>query len=244
MLIEIKDKRQFKEGLRTIATIEAPDLQTAIKLITDVDAYALENADLSSMDLSGIELNGVDFHKADFTNTNLSGACFTSCSFCYADFLQANLTGASFVHCHLGGIEARFADFTNATILNSNVSEAILEEAKGPYINLQNCDLTRTNLNGFDMSFGNLREAKLQETIMRGVVLKGADLRGAFFGFTDLRFADLSLANLSGCRVDSVAFCETNLRGATLKDTIFSEQFTYKTPELVMASPPPKVVPF
>ena len=86
-----------------------------------------------------------------------------------------------------------------ADLLADAVKAAVRGGANLRYANLRDANLISANLRDADLSGANLRDANLSGANLGGANLKGADLRGA-----DLR----------GAKLDTIALCATDLRGA------------------------------
>jgi uncharacterized protein YjbI with pentapeptide repeats len=115
----------------------------------------------------------------------------------------------------------------------------------GPYANLQQCDLNRTNLTGANLTGANLTGANLAYDILTSVDLSGAELSGANLndvssggivgmpsalpaswslvsGYLIGPLADLASADLSGADLSGADLNEAELLGADLTDANFT----------------------
>jgi len=94
-------------------------------------------------------------------------------------------------------------------------------EAEGQFLDLQDTDLRRANLQGANFQKGVLRRANLQEALLESANLQEAsllfaNLEGASLSNTNLQRATLSFANLQGTYLTEANLLRTNLRGANL----------------------------
>jgi uncharacterized protein YjbI with pentapeptide repeats len=94
----------------------------------------------------------------------------------------------------------------------------------GPYANLQQCDLNRTNLTGANLTGANLTGANLAYDILTSVDLSGADLNEA-----ELLGADLTDANFTGSALSFSYMANANLTGATLTGATLLDIFWSNT---------------
>jgi hypothetical protein len=105
-------------------------------------------------------------------------------------------------------------DATNATLAQTNLTEAGLWGADLAGVDLFNADLSRAKIWGVDLTDSTLRNATMKETELHGANLWGADLRSA-----DLSGAVLWDANLWGAKVREATFRGADCRNANFRGT-------------------------
>jgi len=184
----------------------------------------------SRSDLRSVSIRFSNFKHFRAFNCNLSNSDFEGSFFLEGTIIQdCNMSRASFRNSRfLGALGGRFV---RTNMCNLNLENAIINR-----IDIFKCDLSHANLRGvrsremkvdstnlshailegvnFDesskclnLSFADLRGARLHK-----VDLQGCDLSGA-----DLRDTDLSYANLENADMTLVRLERTNLRHANLK---------------------------
>jgi hypothetical protein len=121
------------------------------KVIKEVDATSLMDADLGGADLRGADLNRADLFCAD-----LRGASLFCADLQAADLWGADLRGASLFCADLCGADLRCANLqdTNlqdADLCGADLRYAHLQRAKLQYTNLQDTNLQDTNFQDADL---------------------------------------------------------------------------------------------
>jgi uncharacterized protein YjbI with pentapeptide repeats len=172
------------------------------KILPDLSAVNLSNANLSYANLSNVnfseaDLSGADFFRNSLAFANLSRANLSRANVHESILLRANFNGANLDRTCFSGSNLREASFPNAIDIN----RVIINGA-----NLIKADLSKCNLSEANFSECNLNEANLAGTILVGTILVG----------TNLRKADLSNADLSGADLSWSILSEANLSGTTL----------------------------
>jgi uncharacterized protein YjbI with pentapeptide repeats len=143
-------------------------------------------------DLSATAFNGSNLQHASFaSDTLLSGA----------DFSNTALAAIQ-----MGGVDARYADFSNATLdplLNTVTFEQV------------DANLSRTLLAGATFDHTSLHCADFNGAVLMATSFKGADLAGAILSdITDEDQSSFTDANLSGANFTSTSFAGSDLSGA------------------------------
>jgi len=124
----------------------------------------------------------------------------------------ANLTGLDLSEIDLQGLKLVETDFSNA----------ILEDG-----NLRHSDLWRANLTCARLARADLSQAMLMDTIFDNADLEGAILDGAFLRFTSFRRSVLKDVSLKGSRLQAASF--VNAVWEPDKKNLFEQKGDYDT---------------
>jgi uncharacterized protein YjbI with pentapeptide repeats len=211
---------------------------------------ALVGADLHEMELPGILLENANLSRVNLSRANLSEANLSGTTLYRADLSGANLSRSRLTGTNLRGGKFGGADLTGADLsdsdmgmekagrdgfgapggvalrpeLRTNLSNALLQDAK----------LRASNLVGADLSGANLRGADLAKANLSGASLPGADLteanlsEAAFIG-ADLREADLTGATLTWAILDQADLRTAKVTEEQLK-TLGSDKHIKRAP--------------
>jgi uncharacterized protein YjbI with pentapeptide repeats len=197
--------------------------------------------DLSGIDLSGVDLCGVDLSDAKLIRANLAGADLSGANLSRADLGQANLSRANLqdailvdadliwaklVETNLRRADMRRSKPIEADFIGSDLSEAILSDAKLSRASFMDAVLCRTDFSRSKLIEANFSDAILAQCSFVDTILIGADLwraklvgsdltRAALTG-VKLNNADLTRANLSSADLSDVKARGTRFAGATL----------------------------
>lgn len=168
----------------------------------------------TTLDLSGAELRDLDLTNVDFRNANLNGTDFSGSTFDSVNFMSAKMRGAyfrscKFINCIMDLMDARDAEFVEATI--------------------SGCKIMRSNLNGADFMMAELKEVRLHENVLNGK----SNFAGARFEKVSARKMKINGSRFAGCRVTDcyfgvIEFSNANLTNlrcekSTFEDTLFVE---------------------
>ncbi|MBN8649040.1 MAG: pentapeptide repeat-containing protein [Caulobacterales bacterium] len=209
-------------------------------------------ADLANTNLTGANLEGADLEGANMVGTNTEGA---------------NLRGANLYNVLRAPVLLNEnKELLLIKELENHIEWRETHGISGIPANLENQDLRidfdlaykkltalrakssiwfglkffRTELQGANLSEGDLRMCEFVECDLRGIILAGSNLSRSNFKNSnlgtfalkngrilkaDLRDCDLSYANLSGLDLSSIMLDGANLEGANLKDTILPDDF-------------------
>jgi hypothetical protein len=99
------------------------------KVIKEVDATSLVNADLRGANLRGADLRGADLRCAYLRDTDLLGADLRGADLRCADLRCADLGGASLRGADLRGANLQGADLRNAHLQDTNLQDTNLQDA-------------------------------------------------------------------------------------------------------------------
>lgn len=104
-------------------------------------------------------------------------------------------------------------DLRSYTFINSKID---LQQANLSHSNLSGMDLSRINLGGADLSYADLSNAKLNQVNLATANLNHANLSGAELQQTNFARADLSFANLTSAKLQQAIFSKADLTCANL----------------------------
>jgi uncharacterized protein YjbI with pentapeptide repeats len=197
----------------------------------------------------GISLNRRNLTGADFTGARLVNADFRGADLRGAHFSGADLRGARFMPA--GAADGRFdlppGNWKRFLIANArgnkelpptrlegaDFTDALLQDANLILVNAVGATMVRADLSGVELTYADLRRARLQQVRLAGAdlwhaVLQGADLTNAHLQAADLSFAELegavlehshlAAADLSNARLAAAWFVGADLRAARLQD--------------------------
>lgn len=171
----------------TNATLDIVNFDNAILTRTDfsgtsfVFVESIKNSNLSEANLSGIQFSHLDFsgvnlnkanlHKSTFMfvkfwdTTNFSESNLSNCDFhgdlSFASFLDANLSNSV-----MSGLDLYGCIFSNAKLINTNLSGSRLQHAKFDHADLTGANLSGIDLSRIDFSFANLSNVNLRNTTL------------------------------------------------------------------------------
>lgn len=165
--------------------------------------------------LPGLDFSGARLHKVTFLQSMLQQAIFAS----------ATLNSCSFVE-----TQAEAADFSHAVWLTCAVAlESSLNEANFSQATLKQSNLRQVLLQGADFTLAKLDNSDLSEADCRNACFRRASLAGSLCIRTDFRQADFSGANLisallSKSRLEGANFSGANLFRADLSQALTSRE--------------------
>jgi hypothetical protein len=121
------------------------------RVIKEVDATSLVNADLRATNLRAADLQdanllGANLQFADLWGADLRGADLRDADLRDADLRYTNSQGADLRAADLRGTGLNFAKLQDANLQNANLRNANLHRAKLQRANLQDTNLQNTNL--------------------------------------------------------------------------------------------------
>ncbi|QHQ15525.1 DUF2169 domain-containing protein [Pectobacterium parmentieri] len=168
---------------------------------------------LPGLDFSDAKLTKTTFLKSTLERATFNGALLDSCSWVETQANEARFTGATWLTSAVAsGSSMNSADFTQATLRQSNLRQASLIGAVFALAKLENSDLS---------------EADCQQTNFQR-----ANLAGSLFVRTDFREANFTDANLIGALLQKSQLGGANFRGANLFRADLSQAFTSNTTQL------------
>ena len=135
---------------------ELPDLSGA-----NLIGANLRGANLSGADLAGADLSGADLIEANLSAAILRGAKLIKADLEGANLIKADLEGANLSGADLSGADLREADLTRAALIKADLSGASLDGA-----NLTNADLREAEMEGSNVTIGQIRVADVPFTYL------------------------------------------------------------------------------
>ncbi|EMM0380461.1 DUF2169 domain-containing protein [Pluralibacter gergoviae] len=164
------------------------------------------------------DFRGARLHKSSFIQSRLEGAIFSEATLDTCSLVQTAADGARFdgaiwiASAAAAGSSLNGADFSHATLQQSNLRSAPLQAAQFTLAKIDNSDLS--------------------EADCRGACFTRANLVGSAFVRTDFRDADFSDANLIGALLQKSQLGGARFAGANLFRADLSQSFTSKTTSL------------
>lgn len=150
---------------------------------------------------SGRQFVGHQFTSDEISNLGTSGA-----------LRCANLTGADFAGVSLVQVDLTAALLHNANLQHVDLTQATLNRAVLTGANLTGATLDQSNELSTNFSGANLSGASMIQVTARSANFTGADLSNV-----DLTQADLTNSNLSDAKVGGASFTQATLDGANFK---------------------------
>jgi uncharacterized protein YjbI with pentapeptide repeats len=179
--------------------IENP--QERLAAIRDPAPTQVELLAARSRDCPGCDLAGANLKRADLQDANLAGANLAGANLHGANLAGADLTGAQLPKANLNKVDLRRAKMAEANLIDTMLYQARLDGA---------------DLSGADMSGAAAARLQMIRGTAPGLYAQETDLR-----YSRISDSDLSGADLSYAKVQQAQFSRTNLKGATLSDTLF-----------------------
>jgi uncharacterized protein YjbI with pentapeptide repeats len=187
------------------AAVSITITNAAVQNCDDWGPYAdLQGCDLSDAELSDVNLTDVNLTDANLTDANLSGANLNG----------ANLNGANLNGAFLDGVTSGGITGTPSALPNSDWM-LILGYLIGPYVTLNDANLTGANLTNADLKGATVNDANLTGANLTGATLNDAILTGATLTDANLTDATLNDANLSDADISGVIWSDTTCVNGT-----------------------------
>jgi uncharacterized protein YjbI with pentapeptide repeats len=133
------------------------------------------------------------------------------------DFRGANFFESTLINADLRRTHLNRAWITNGRLQGSDLRWADLIDAKMEWARFDDAVLEGAHLNRTTLERAILRRAMLAETVLRSATLANVDLRGAILDNADLRAVDLKGANLEGARLHGAHLEGAVLQGARME---------------------------
>lgn len=167
---------------------------------------------LPRLDFSAARLHKTVFNQCELPAAIFNGARLESCNWVESRLPQARFNGATLLTCAaVMGSDLSGADFSEATLKESNLRQALLSGANFTLAKLENSDLSEADCQRANFTRANLVGSLFVRTDFRQANLTGANLMGALMQKSLLGGADFSHANLF--RADlSQSFTNTQTR--------------------------------
>jgi uncharacterized protein YjbI with pentapeptide repeats len=227
-LITIDDTIELYYGWFTTINTDVLEMKSNLSMVWDA-IFALESdianatscqlgpyaycagADLSYMNLTGMDLTGIDLRGANLQNTTFDYATLTG-----ADLRNIVALNATFIHTGMNKTYLQNAEFNRYNW--ECEGEGYCFEANLTNANLQDADLTNSNLHSVDMTNANLWRADLTDANLRSANLVNANMDFADLVDADLTGANLTSADLYAADLTDAAFIVANMRNADLRN--------------------------
>ncbi|ELY3459242.1 DUF2169 domain-containing protein [Cronobacter sakazakii] len=162
---------------------------------------------LPGLDFRHARLNKTTFVKSTLEAADFSDATLDSCSFVETNADEARFISATWITCAAASESTlNRADFTHATLRQSNLRQTALCGARFELAKLENTDLSEANC--------------------RGASFQRASLVGSLFIRTDFREVDFTDANLMGALLQKSQLGGADFNGANLFRADLSQSFT------------------
>ncbi|HEY9826087.1 MAG TPA: pentapeptide repeat-containing protein [Stenomitos sp.] len=173
----------------------------------------LDEADLSYADLSESDLG-----SALLIQSNLRHACLVKADFCRANLRGANLEGVQGDQTFLIEANLIQANLSRSNLTKAILTEANLQSVNLSYANLTKSDLSFVILSNANLAHANLSKVICLEGQVNDADLTGSNLYCANFQRANFQNSSLHSANMSGGNFGESNFKDADLRGANLKD--------------------------
>ncbi|MBW1216541.1 DUF2169 domain-containing protein [Pantoea allii] len=164
----------------------------------------------------------------DFTEAKLSKTTFLKSTLAQAIFNRAELDSCSWVETQADG-----ASFSGSTWLTCAVaSGSSLNGADFTHATLRQSNLRQTPLNGADFTLAKLENSDLSEAVCQCANFQRANLADSLFVRTDFREANFTDANLMGAILQKSQLGGARFPGANLFRADLSQAFTSNTTQI------------
>jgi uncharacterized protein YjbI with pentapeptide repeats len=193
------EARRRTRHARLVASVIAGGIVGAAVVAASASAVAAPAAGCQPG--SGRQFVGHHFTTIEIMDLGTSGA-----------LRCANLTGADFT-----GVSLIQVDLTAALLHDANLQHVDLGQATLKRAVLTGANLTDATLDQAEMQGANFSDANLSGASMVQVFANSANFTGANLGNVDLTQADLTNANLSDAKIGSASFTQTTLSGTNFK---------------------------
>jgi uncharacterized protein YjbI with pentapeptide repeats len=159
-------------------------------------------ADMGKLDVSGAHLKETIFVETNLQELNAQRANLENVRFVKdVNLNRANFSNASVVNSNLRNCILEGADFSNAEVRGTDFSESVMIKAKFSKATGGRAKFMKTNLEHADLTNANLMEAMFDKARLVAADLQGANLYGSEFmgitvGDTNFRSANLKMTKL------------------------------------------------
>ncbi|WP_283010605.1 DUF2169 family type VI secretion system accessory protein [Cronobacter turicensis] len=208
---------QLQETLLDDCTFDDATLEGLLFRETWFTHCRFHRATLDGCVFLELTLPGLDFRHARLNKTT-----FVKSTLEAADFSDATLDSCSFVETHAD--EARFINATWITC--AAASESTLNRADFTHATLRQSNLRQTALCGARFELAKLENTDLSEADCRGASFQRACLVGSLFIRTDFREVNFTNANLMGALLQKSQLGGADFNGANLFRADLSQSFT------------------
>ena len=126
-----------------------------------------------------------------------------------------------------GKIDLQQANISHSNLSGTDLSRLNLGGADLSYTDLSNAKLNQVNLAGANLDHANLSGAEIQQSDLSRTNLSNANLTGANLQQSLLASANLTCANLNQANLSKTTFTQATIAGATFTNTITSDVIGY-----------------
>ncbi|WP_017893989.1 DUF2169 domain-containing protein [Serratia sp. S4] len=163
----------------------------------ELEECIVMNLTLPQLDFSEARLRKTVFQQCELQAAVFNGAWLESCNWVESKLPHAQFKAASLLTCAaVMESDLSGADFSEATLKESNLRQALLTQANFTLAKVENSDLSEADCQRANFTRANLVGSLLIRTDFRQVNFTGANLMGALMQKTQLGGADFTAANL------------------------------------------------
>jgi uncharacterized protein YjbI with pentapeptide repeats len=184
---------------RVYSPDDLPDLRGADLSSANLRNFNFTQADLRGVDLTRADVSDADISRATLVNANLyraklnrvtgTGADLTDCDIRRARFIGADLRGVNMTRAKARRVRLQQANLSHAVFKGTDLAGAILASAT-----LVEANLSRAIMTDADLTKADITRAKLSRSILQHVCLSGADLSRSRWFNTIVSDVDLGVA--------------------------------------------------
>jgi uncharacterized protein YjbI with pentapeptide repeats len=211
------DKVNFSKASLIEANLEGANLAGAELVGARLNNANLQNSHLEAANLTGASLIAARMDLAGLEKADLRGAILEGARLYKAVLNDAKMHNADLTRAILQEARLEKSDLSGAKIAAANLRKAILRGAQLPGLTLDYVDLEQA-----DLARANLDKASLIETRLTGASLTGARLTAADLSRANLKGADLDEALLENAKFSWAYMQAAKLNGSKLIATIFN----------------------
>jgi uncharacterized protein YjbI with pentapeptide repeats len=213
----------------TKAAFFGANLRNADLTKARLDGAVFDGADLSGATLAAARGMNVVFGRAKLRGVHARRAELTHAISIQGDLRGADLRAAKLLGCSFTAANARAIQLAGASIYGTVFSQTDLSSADAVEVQGERTVWHGATLDGADLRWSNLLDAKFDGASARGTDLSASNLRGASFYRAILDHAQLVDANLFGANLAKASITSTSFQGANLYSAILLEAAGEKT---------------
>ena len=173
--------------------------------LIEVNGGTSDYIDLSGLDLSGIDIRGMPLGRVRFAGCNLKSALAQPMVICGGRELSPrDLAYGHVLEKYQTGKELEDCEVTPTNLVGALLLGADLSKADLQWANLSDAVLAWGNLDGANLFHADLSKSKLNQASLERTNLRSATLDGASLEYSRVVDADLSGASLKGVSLEGV----------------------------------------
>jgi uncharacterized protein YjbI with pentapeptide repeats/pSer/pThr/pTyr-binding forkhead associated (FHA) protein len=209
------------------------DFSNALMVEADLTDSNLTGADLSGANLKGARLSRALLKDSKLRNTNLNGAALVDAVLDHAELMEVSIEHADLRGAKLEGVDLSNVDFATTDLGQTQFPFCLMKGASFRGMNLSNCVLQGSSLDGGDLSDASLEKidcrqanfanANLSRANFRNTNCEAAKFMKCIAVEADFSNADLRCANFEGASATQAKFEKADLEKARLVAADFSE---------------------